>query len=241
MREASHDLVHESPLTPSWLNTEMAGPTSGVVKTEPSSFPNRTIRFPWTRPILLLQEVCPTNYPGHHRSKIQKVRIVIDKSIIRCLTFRSARQCLGHGGAPPMMYPPCPPWVRWYGLWALPPMHFHLGCSGLARGFGHGGYQAEDDRYGGVVQQQTKQENRQSGIPNRTIRFPRRQQKLQGSHTSNRCEDQRMLGVRGTIKIRKGRRVKLRPMTTKRSPTRRRVHMWLQRSRTKPKTRRQRS
>jgi hypothetical protein len=147
----------------------------------------------------------------------------------------------GPWGAPPMMYPPCPPWVRWYGPWALPPMHFHLGCLGLAGGFGHGGYQAEDDRYGGVVQQQTKQENRQSGIPNRTIRFPRRQQKLQGSHTSNRCEDQRMLGVRGTIKIRKGRRVKLRPMTTKQSPTRRRVHMWLQRSRTKPKTRRQRS
>jgi hypothetical protein len=31
-----------------------------------------------------------------------------------------------------MMYPPCPPWAGWYGLWALPPMYFHPGWSGPA-------------------------------------------------------------------------------------------------------------
>jgi hypothetical protein len=42
----------------------------------------------------------------------------------------------------------------------------------------------------------------QSGIPNRTIWFPQRQQKLQCSHTNNQYKDRRMLGVWEAIKIR---------------------------------------
>jgi hypothetical protein len=50
-------------------------------------------------------------------------------------------------GPPMMMYPSCPPWARWYGLWAPLPMHFHLGWSGPVEGFGQGGYYTGDDRY----------------------------------------------------------------------------------------------
>jgi hypothetical protein len=39
MREANHDLVQNPPSISSWLNTEMARPTSGAVKTGPSDFP----------------------------------------------------------------------------------------------------------------------------------------------------------------------------------------------------------
>jgi hypothetical protein len=53
----------------------------------------------------------------------------------------------GPSGPPPMMYPPCPPWVGWYGPWAPPLMHFHLGWPGPVEGFGHRGYYAGDDRY----------------------------------------------------------------------------------------------
>jgi hypothetical protein len=49
-----------------------------------------------------------------------------------------------------------------------------------------------------------------------------------------------MLGDRGAVRIRKGLREKFRPMT-KQSPTWRRVQRRLQRSRTRPKVRRQRS
>jgi hypothetical protein len=45
---------------------------------------------------------------------------------------------LGSWGPPPMMYPPCPPWEGWHGPWAAPPIHFHSGWSGPARGFDHG-------------------------------------------------------------------------------------------------------
>jgi hypothetical protein len=38
-RETSHDLIQKSPSTSSWLNTEMARPTSGVTKTGPTGFP----------------------------------------------------------------------------------------------------------------------------------------------------------------------------------------------------------
>jgi hypothetical protein len=62
-------------------------------------------------------------------------------------------------GPPPMMYLPCPPWMGWYDLWTHPSMYFHPGWSGPGRGFGHRGYHAGDDYYGGVGQQQTRQEN----------------------------------------------------------------------------------
>jgi hypothetical protein len=44
------------------------------------------IWFPWIRPVLLRQEAHPTTSPGHRRNKIQKVGIVVNRSIIRCLT-----------------------------------------------------------------------------------------------------------------------------------------------------------
>jgi hypothetical protein len=47
---------------------------------------NRTIRFPWIRPVLLRQEARLATDPEHRRDKIQKVGIVVNRSIIRCLT-----------------------------------------------------------------------------------------------------------------------------------------------------------
>jgi hypothetical protein len=104
-REESHDLVQKSPSTSSWLNTEMARPVLGVAKTGPSGsqtglsvFPNRTIWFPWIRPVLLRQQVRLATNPGHRHDKIQKFRILINRSIIWRLTTRSGHQYLGHGG-----------------------------------------------------------------------------------------------------------------------------------------------
>jgi hypothetical protein len=45
-------------------------------------------------------------------------------------------------------------------------MHFHLGCSGPAKGFGHGSYYVGDDRYGSVGYQQDRKDPRQE---NQTI------------------------------------------------------------------------
>jgi hypothetical protein len=74
------------PLTSSSLSTETARLASGVMRTRPSVFPNWTIRFPWIRPILLRKEARPTTNPGHRRGEIQKVGVVINRSIIRHLT-----------------------------------------------------------------------------------------------------------------------------------------------------------
>jgi hypothetical protein len=88
----------KAPSTSSCLNTEMARPASGVMKTGLSSFPNRTIRYPWISPVLLRQEARPATNPRHCREKIQKVRIIVNRSIIWRLTSRSGHQCLGRGG-----------------------------------------------------------------------------------------------------------------------------------------------
>jgi hypothetical protein len=63
---------------------------------------------------------------------------------------------LGPWRPPPMTYPPCPPWVRWYGSWAPPPMPFHPGWSGPAKGFGYGGFYARDNCYRHVSHQQDR-------------------------------------------------------------------------------------
>jgi hypothetical protein len=60
-----------------------------------------------------------------------------------------------------MMYPPCPPWAGWFGLWAPPLMHFHSGWSGPTESFGHGGYYVGDSRYGSVDHQQDRKAPRQ--------------------------------------------------------------------------------
>jgi hypothetical protein len=67
----------------------------------------------------------------------------------------------GPWGPPPMMYPSCPPWTGWYGPSTLPLLHFHLGWSGLAEGFGHRGYYTGDGRYGSVGHQQDRKAQRQ--------------------------------------------------------------------------------
>jgi hypothetical protein len=67
----------------------------------------------------------------------------------------------GTWGPPSMMYPPCSPWVGWYEPWVPPPMHFHQGWSGLAEGFGHGGYYTRDSSYGYVGHQQDRRASRQ--------------------------------------------------------------------------------
>jgi hypothetical protein len=53
-----------------------------------------------------------------------------------------------------------------YRPWAPPLMHFHLGWSGPAEGFVHGGYYAGDGRYRSVSHQQDRRAPRQE---NRTI------------------------------------------------------------------------
>jgi hypothetical protein len=70
-------------------------------------------------------------------------------------------------GATSMMYPPCPPWVGWYGPWAPSPMHFNPGWAGPTEGFGHGGYYVGDGRYGSVGHQQDRRAPRQE---NQTVR-----------------------------------------------------------------------
>jgi virulence-associated protein VagC len=59
---------------------------------------NWTIWFPWIRAVLLRQEAHPATSSAHRHSQIQKVGIVINRSIIWCLTSRSGHQCLGRGG-----------------------------------------------------------------------------------------------------------------------------------------------
>jgi hypothetical protein len=59
---------------------------------------NWTIWFPWIRPVLLRQEAYPATNPGHHNGEIQKVRIVINRSIIWRLTSRLGHQYLGREG-----------------------------------------------------------------------------------------------------------------------------------------------
>jgi hypothetical protein len=71
---------------------------------------------------------------------------------------------------PSMMYPPCPPWVGWYGPWALPPMHFHPGWSGPSEGFGHICYNIGDNRYGSAGHQQDRRTLRQE---NRMVQNPK--------------------------------------------------------------------
>jgi hypothetical protein len=88
-----------------------------------------------------------------------------------------------------MMYSPYPPWARWYGPWAPPPMHFHPGWLGPAEGFQHGIYYIGDDRYGSVDHQQDRrspsQENRMVWNPKldgpvslKIVVVPNQQQKL---------------------------------------------------------------
>jgi hypothetical protein len=59
---------------------------------------NQIIRFPWIRPVLLQQEARPAKNPGHRHDEIQGVGIIINRSIIRCLTSRLGYQCLSRGG-----------------------------------------------------------------------------------------------------------------------------------------------
>jgi hypothetical protein len=78
-----------------------------------------------------------------------------------------------------------------------------------------------------------------SEMPNRTIRFPQRQQHPLVSSTSSGCLKVYLLLMdQGAIKIRQGRGAGLWSMT-KQSTTWRKVQRRLQQSRTRPKVRRQ--
>jgi hypothetical protein len=129
----------------------------------------------------------------------------------------------GPWGPPPMMYQPCPPRAGWYRLWAPPPMHFHLGWSGLGECFGHGEYYTVGGRYGSVGHQQDKgaQDSKtgQSEMQNWTIKFPQRQQLLQDDSTGSGCPRMDLLLMdQEASRERQGRGVRLRPMM-KQSPT----------------------
>jgi hypothetical protein len=76
----------------------------------------------------------------------------------------------GPWGPPSMMYPPYSPLPGWYRPWAPSPIPFHMGWSGLAGGFGYGGYYAGDGRYGHVSHQQDNWILRQE---NRMVRNPK--------------------------------------------------------------------
>jgi hypothetical protein len=137
-----------------------------------------------------------------------------------------------------MMYPPCPPWVGWYSLWTLPPMHFHPGWSGPAGGFGHGGFHAGDSCYGSIGHQQDRKALRQE---NWMVWFPRRHLQLLINRTSGGCPRMELLLVdQGTPRVRQGRGAKLQPTMTKQSPMRREVQMRWQQNRIGSQMRRQR-
>jgi hypothetical protein len=120
-------------------------------------------------------------------------------------------------GPPPMMYLPCPPWVRWYSPWTPPPMHFHPGWSGPAEGFSHGGYYTEDGRYGSVSHQQDRKSPRQDNqtVQNAKLNHlvsPKATKPLVSSTSSGCPKPYLLLMDQGAIKIRQGQGVRLWPM-----------------------------
>jgi hypothetical protein len=72
----------------------------------------------------------------------------------------------GPWGTPPIMYPPCPSWMGWYGPWASPLMHFHPEWSRATMSFVHEDYYTGDSCYGSVDHQQDRRGPRQE---NRTV------------------------------------------------------------------------
>jgi hypothetical protein len=97
-RGTSCNIAQRSPLTSSWPSTRKAGPTSGGTKTRPYGIPNRTVQFPRVRPAALQPGARLTNDLGLCHAKSQKVGVIINNSIIRCLTSRSGHQYLSRGG-----------------------------------------------------------------------------------------------------------------------------------------------
>jgi hypothetical protein len=124
-----------------------------------------------------------------------------------------------------MMYPPCHPWVGWYGPWASPPMHFHPGWSVPTEGFGYGATMQEiavtdtptTSRTGGPWGRKT----RQSRMVNQSMQFPQKQQLFLVVSTSkeHRKMDLRLIDPEAA-KGRQGRGARLQPMR-KQSSTRR--------------------
>jgi hypothetical protein len=159
MREASHNFIQKSPLTSSWLNTEMARPASRVVKTRPSGFPGSGQYFYGRE--FVRRPIQDTTVIKFRRSGSSPT----GESFDALLPVRATNAWLW--GPPPMMYPPCPPWVEWCSPWTPSPMHFHPGWSRLVEGFGHGGYYTRDDRDESVGHQQDRKASTQE---NRTFR-----------------------------------------------------------------------
>jgi hypothetical protein len=81
----------------------------------------------------------------------------------------------------------------------------------------------------------------QSGMPNRTIWFPRRQRQPLVNITNSGCPKPYLLLMdQGAIKIKQGRGVRLQPMM-KQSIARRKVQRRLQRRRTRPQVKKHKS
>jgi hypothetical protein len=99
MRGASCSDAQRLPSTSSWPSTRKVGPASGGAKIGPSRIPNRTVRFPRVRLAPLQPGAHLISDPRLHRGEIQKVGIIVNRIIIRCLTSRSAHQCLAVGAS----------------------------------------------------------------------------------------------------------------------------------------------
>jgi hypothetical protein len=85
------------PLTFSWPSIMKVGPASRVMKIGSFGIPNRTVRFPWVKPAHLQPRAHPANDLRLCHGETQKVGIIINKIISRCLTSRLGHQCLGCG------------------------------------------------------------------------------------------------------------------------------------------------
>jgi hypothetical protein len=155
MREASLHSNQRPPSTSSWCSTKKAGRHQG--------HENWTIRNDKSdSPISLSQaSTSAAGSSSKKRSRTPPQRDSEGRDRHRwdyhpVPYFSVGPPMSGPWGPPSMMYPPCPPWARWYEPWAPPLMHFHLGWSGPAEGFGHGGYYAGDGRYRSVGRQQDR-------------------------------------------------------------------------------------
>jgi hypothetical protein len=108
-----------------------------------------------------------------------------------------------------MLYSPCPTWAGWYGSWAPPPCTFiRDGQDPLEVLITEATIQetviteilANSKTGGDIVRK-----NGLSRIPNQTIRFPQRNQKLLGDSVNYGYTSQSlMLRVQGVVRTRKG-------------------------------------
>jgi hypothetical protein len=147
MRGASYNVTQRPPSTSSWSSTRKAGLASGQCE-------NQTIQNPKPNSAVSLSQAS-TSAAGSSSSKQSRTpqqqnsegRNCHHQDYHQAPDFSVRPPMSGPWGPAPMMFPPCPPWMGWYGPWVPPPMHFHVGWSGPPQGFGHGGYYTGDGCY----------------------------------------------------------------------------------------------